>query len=117
MATAKANQGAQEGGHILLTGSAVKEEGQFASFCPELAVASCGNSVEESFANLGDAIEVYLKGLVETGELLNVLRERNIRVDLDAPTGDYRVPVQPVEPPTNDAPIYQFYRQPVPLAT
>ncbi len=50
--------------------------------------ASCGDTIDEALENLGEAIEVHLKGLEETGELRRVLRERNIRINEGLPTSD-----------------------------
>jgi predicted RNase H-like HicB family nuclease len=68
-------------GMILLTCIATKEDGQFVSYCRELGSASCGDTVEEAFENLLDAIDVHIRALIETGELLRFLKERNVRND------------------------------------
>ena len=39
------------------------------SKCPELGVASCGDSVEEAMANLREAVELYLENAQELGLL------------------------------------------------
>ena len=75
-------------GHVILTGLVDKEEDQFVSYCRELGTASCGDTIDEALENLGEAIEVHLKGLEETGELRSVLRERNIRINEGPPTSD-----------------------------
>ena len=69
-------------GVVTLTGVAEKEGDQYVSYCQELGTASCGDTAEEALENLGDAIEVYVNALVETGELSHVFRERNIRIDI-----------------------------------
>ena len=38
-----------------------REEGIYVALCPELDVASQGKSVEESLANLKEALELYLE--------------------------------------------------------
>ena len=38
-----------------------KEENGYVSLCPELDVASQGESVEESLANLKEAVELFLE--------------------------------------------------------
>lgn len=38
-----------------------KEEGEYVAFCPELDVASQGDSIEEALANLKEAVELYLE--------------------------------------------------------
>ena len=75
-------------GHVILTGYVEKEDHQFASFCRELGSASCGDTIDEALENLGDAIDVHLDALEETGELQRVFRERNIRIDAGPPTFD-----------------------------
>lgn len=66
--------------YVVLTGTVEPEEDQFVSFCPELGVASCGETVEEALDNLGDALEVHLNALEELGEVDRVFSERNIEV-------------------------------------
>ena len=75
-------------GHVLLTGYVEKEGDQFASYCRELGSASGGDTMEEALENLGEAIEVHLEALEDTGELLRALRERNIRIDAGPPDFD-----------------------------
>ena len=38
-----------------------KEEDIYVSWCPELDIASQGKSIEESLANLKEALELYLE--------------------------------------------------------
>jgi predicted RNase H-like HicB family nuclease len=38
-----------------------REDGGYVSFCPELDVASQGDSVEEASANLREALELFLE--------------------------------------------------------
>ncbi len=75
-------------GHVIFTGVAEKEGDQFVSYCRELGTASCGDTIEEALQNLGDAIEVHINALVETGELQRVFREKNIRIDIQPPGFD-----------------------------
>ena len=72
-------------GYILLTGYADEEDGLFASYCPELGTASCGDTLLEALDNLGEAIDVHLQGLADVGELGRTLRERQIRVGSQPP--------------------------------
>jgi len=44
-----------------LTAVVWKEEGGYVSKCPELDVASCGDSVNEARLNLKEAVELYLE--------------------------------------------------------
>ena len=99
-----------EVGYILLTLRAVWEDGQYASFCDELGVASCGDTVEEAFAMIREAVDLHLLELADLGQLERELRERNVRVDFDEPLGLYRVPVPFDEPQNSPTPTYQFQR-------
>jgi len=74
------------------------ETGQWVSECPELDVASCGDTMEEAFENITDAVELYLNGLEEDGELERIFRERSIRALWDLPAdGGQEVRVHPNE--------------------
>ena len=69
-----------EGGYVVLTGYVEPEDHLFVSYCPELDVASCGDSPEEALDNLGDALAVHLEALAEIGELERVLGDKKIKV-------------------------------------
>ena len=70
--------------YIYVTGVAEREGDQWASFCEELGTASCGDTPEEAFANLDEAVQVYLETLAEYGELNRVFGECGIVVGRDA---------------------------------
>ena len=77
-------------GTILLTEVAEQEGDQFAVQCPELGIASCGDSIEEAFGNIREAIALHLNVLEELGDRERVFRERGIEisyevVDVDDP--------------------------------
>ena len=61
-----------------------KEENQYVSWCPEFDVSSCGDNIEEACENLFDALDLYMRTLVEEGELDHVLQERYIKPVEDA---------------------------------
>ena len=65
-----------------LTGLVEEEDGLFASYCPELGTASCGDTPGEALANLREAVSLHLEGLADVGELERTLTERNIRTRL-----------------------------------
>ncbi len=44
-----------------------KEEGKYVSKCPELGVASCGNTLEEAIENLKEAVTLYMENAKELG--------------------------------------------------
>lgn len=46
-----------------------KEEGGYVSKCPELGVASAGDTPDEAKKNLREAIELYLENAEELGML------------------------------------------------
>ena len=84
-----------EDGIVTLTGIVEKEGDQYVSYCRELGVASCDDTIDEALINLDDAIQVHIDALVETGELLRVFRERNIRIDLQPSPDEPLVRVPP----------------------
>ncbi|HEX3108409.1 MAG TPA: type II toxin-antitoxin system HicB family antitoxin [Thermoanaerobaculia bacterium] len=43
-----------------------REDGGFVSICPELDVASQGDTVEEASANLREAVELFIQSADET---------------------------------------------------
>jgi predicted RNase H-like HicB family nuclease len=49
-----------------------KERGGYVSKCPELGVASCGDSISEAAANLKEAVELYLENAEALGMLDDV---------------------------------------------
>ena len=69
-----------EAGYIAVGMVVTREGKQYSSWCPELDIASCGNTPEEAVENLGDALELYVDTLKEDGELELVFREKGIRV-------------------------------------
>jgi predicted RNase H-like HicB family nuclease len=54
---------------VRLTGLLWPEGDGFVSKCPELGVASCGDTVEEAMANLREAVELYLENARQLGIL------------------------------------------------
>ena len=95
-------------GLIVLTGFAEQEGDQYVSTCRELGTSSGGDTAEQALSSLGDAIDVHLSALEETGELFQVLRERNINIVL-SPLSELNVTV-PLEK------IFATYQYPVPVA-
>ncbi len=67
-------------GYILLTLQVEPEGDQFVSTCLELGTASCGDTAQEAFDNLKEAISVHLEALEEVGERERVFRQRGIEV-------------------------------------
>jgi predicted RNase H-like HicB family nuclease len=52
-----------------LTATVWREGDQYVSRCPELGVASCGDTVDEALAALREAVELYLENAKELGML------------------------------------------------
>jgi predicted RNase H-like HicB family nuclease len=70
---------------IYLTEIIQEEDGQFVSYCPELDVASCGESIDEAYSNIQEAIALHLNVLEELGLRQRVFNERGIEVHRDKP--------------------------------
>jgi predicted RNase H-like HicB family nuclease len=49
------------------TGVVWKESDGYVSKCPELGVASCGDTFEEAVFNLKEAVDLYLENAEELG--------------------------------------------------
>jgi len=49
-----------------------RETDGFVSKCPELGVASCGDTFEEAVSNLREAVDLYLENAKELGLLEEV---------------------------------------------
>ena len=67
-------------GYIAVEFVVTREGNQYSSWCPDLDIASCGDSPEDAVKNLADALELYLNTLEEEGEQEQVLEERGIRI-------------------------------------
>jgi predicted RNase H-like HicB family nuclease len=53
-------------------------EGGYSVLCPELGVASQGETIEEAKRNIVEAVELYLESAKDLGILDNVLEEAGI---------------------------------------
>lgn len=69
---------APRSGHITVQLVAEPDEGRFAAYCPDLDVASEGDTLQEAFASLQEAILLHLNSLTEHGEIWKELRQRGI---------------------------------------
>jgi len=54
--------------------------GGYSALCPELGVASQGETIEEAEANLKEAVELYLESAKELGILEQVLEEAGVDI-------------------------------------
>jgi len=55
-----------------LTATVWEEEGLYVSTCPELGVASCGDTPKEALSNLKEAVELYLDNAKELGLIMDI---------------------------------------------
>ena len=65
---------------VVLTSVVEPEDDMFVSTCIELGTASCGDTIQEAFDNLEEAIAVHLNALEELGETERVFHERGIEI-------------------------------------
>ena len=107
-----ANTHGLEYGTVRLVGFAEQEGTQYVSSCPALGTSSCGDTASEALENLRDAIDVHIRALIETGELLPFFRDRNIRIDI--PPADLEELTVTVR--TAPGRMFTVYQQDVPAA-
>ena len=60
---------------IKFTSHIFKEGEAFVSFCPELGVSSCGDTLEEARRRLVEAVRLFLEESQRMGTLEDILRE------------------------------------------
>ncbi len=65
---------------IVLSAIYRKEATGYSALCPELGVASQGETIEEAESNLKEACEVHLESANELGILKKLLQEANLDV-------------------------------------
>ena len=58
---------------LILTVVIRKEQGRYSSWCPELDVASQGETLEEARQNLQEAVELHVETIIAGGDLLELL--------------------------------------------
>ena len=61
--------------HIEFTSLIFKEGETFVSYCPELRVASCGDTIEETRRRLLEAVRLFLEESQRMGTLQDILHE------------------------------------------
>lgn len=66
--------------NLRLSATIWEEKEGFVSKCPELNVASCGDTIEEALSNLKEAVELYIENLaaIELQEVLNEMEEHKL---------------------------------------
>ena len=73
---------------IYLTEIIQEEDDQFVSYCPELDVASCGDTIEEAYSNIKEAVALHLNVLEEFGLREKVFSERGIEMCWNEPVAE-----------------------------
>jgi predicted RNase H-like HicB family nuclease len=68
---------------IKVTEEIWKEGNMYVSYCPELDMASCGESVEESKKNLKEVISINFAECREKGALNQLLQDAGFTEDQD----------------------------------
>ena len=56
-----------------------KEDNQYVSKCPEIGVASCGDSFEEAIDNLKEAVALYMENAKALGMLEDIQESLSTR--------------------------------------
>jgi predicted RNase H-like HicB family nuclease len=79
---------------ITVTFEVEREDDQYVSHCPELDVASYGDSVEDAIAHLKDAVLLYLDTVERDGDRERVFRDRGIKIE-ERQEAAYTVRVHP----------------------
>lgn len=72
--------------YLLMTAVIEADGGQFAAHCPELDVSSFGDSVEDAYTHLREAVELHVSCLAGHGELRTELERRGVPFQQDLPT-------------------------------
>ena len=71
-----------------------REDDVYVASCPDLDISSYGDTVENAYSHLKDAITLYLDTIEEDGERERIFQERGITVE-DRLGSDYNVTVHP----------------------
>jgi predicted RNase H-like HicB family nuclease len=79
----------ESAGYIALTFSVVfdEETRQYTGTCIELGVGTCGDTIDETFDQITDAVDLYLNSIEEEGERPRVFAERGIQILYGEPNG------------------------------
>jgi len=84
-------------GYIEVTFRIHQENSHFVSACPELDVASCGDTIDEALKNIREATLLYLNTIEEQGERQRIFHEKRITLHHKEPPERKRVEVKPNE--------------------
>jgi len=84
----------QTDGYIIVTLRIWEENNHFVSECPELDVASCGDTIDEALDNIKEATLLYINTIEEQGERQRIFHERNIRLHHVEPPESRKIDVR-----------------------
>ena len=59
-----------------------KEGSVYVSYCPQLDVSSCGDTVEEARRMLKEAVYLFIEGAEELGTLKEILEEAGFQLEM-----------------------------------
>ena len=79
---------------VTLRLEAEREDDLYVANCPDLDISSYGDTVEDAFAHLNDAILLYLDTIEADGERDRIFRERGITIE-ERLEANYRVDLHP----------------------
>jgi predicted RNase H-like HicB family nuclease len=79
---------------IILRLVAEREDDVYVANCPDLDISSYGDTVEDAFSHLSDAILLYLDTIEEDGELEHIFRQRGIKIEQRL-QANYEIQVHP----------------------
>ena len=66
---------------IRITEEIWKEGNMYVSYCPELDIASCGNSVEKAKMNLKEVIQINIEESKKMGTFKELLQDAGFDID------------------------------------
>lgn len=72
---------ARKHGQITVTLVVYEEDGAYVAKCKELGTASCGDTIDEAFANIKEAVLLHLDTLEDIGEREHFFKEKGIRIE------------------------------------
>lgn len=78
---------------LIFTGEIWKEGDMYTSYCPELDLASCGETIEQAKKNLLEVVEIFIEETSKLGTLRELLEEAGYNLDESDVLQQYREPV------------------------
>jgi len=66
---------------LIFTGGVWKEGNMYTSYCPELDLASCGETIEQAKKNLLEVVEIFIEETSKLGTLRELLEEAGYNLD------------------------------------